>query len=383
MTSFEIFARRSDPLSTKDVARLARGRLEGDGEMEIRSIVPLPEAGDADLAFLARRRYLRHLPQTAARAVLVSEELAGEAKALPARIVVEDPHEALALLLPHFHPLRAPPPGIHPTAVLGRGVALGQEVHLGPYVVLEEGVAVGDGTRIGAHSVVGAGCTLGSGCVIHPHVVLYPGTRLGDRVTLHSGVRLGSDGFGYVPGPDGVRKVPQVGGCRVEDDVEMGANSCVDRGSIGHTVVGEGTKLDNLVHLGHNVRVGRGVLMAAMAGVSGSTRIGDGAMLGGQAGLVGHIEIGEGARLGAQAGVIGDVPPGEAVSGYPARNNREYLRAMSLALKLPTILRELEARLEALEEGGGAHGSEAPGDGRNESPDGGGNGEGNGEGKGG
>jgi UDP-3-O-[3-hydroxymyristoyl] glucosamine N-acyltransferase len=377
MTSFEIFARRSEPLSTKNVARLAKGRLEGNGEMEIRGIAPLHEAGEGDLALLARRRYLRHLPQTNARAALVSEELAGEAKTLPARIVVDDPHEALALLLPHFHPLRTASPGIHPTAVLGRGVALGEKVHLGPYVVLEEGVAVGDGTRIGAHSVVGAGCTLGSECVLHPHVVLYPDTRLGDRVTLHSGVRLGSDGFGYVPGPDGARKVPQVGGCRVEDDVEIGANSCVDRGSIGHTVVGKGTKLDNLVHLGHNVRVGRGVLMAAMAGVSGSTRIGDGAMVGGQAGLVGHIEIGEGARLGAQAGVIGDVPAGEAVSGYPARNNREYLRAMSLALKLPAILRELGSRLDALE-GGGPHGSEDPADDEKESPEGGGDGEGNG-----
>ena len=147
--------------------------------------------------------------------------------------------------------------------------------------------------------------------------------------------------------------MPQVGACVIEDDVEIGANTCIDRGSIGRTVVGKGTKLDNLVHLAHNVQVGEGVLMAAMVGISGSTTVGWGAMFGGQAGMVGHIEIGEGARIGAQAGVIGDVPPGETVSGYPARNNREYLRAMGMAFKLPDTLRrlgELEARLRALEE---------------------------------
>jgi UDP-3-O-[3-hydroxymyristoyl] glucosamine N-acyltransferase len=223
---------------------------------------------------------------------------------------------------------------------------------VGPYAVLGRDTRIADGVRIGAHAVVGDGCVVGPDSVLHPHVVLYPGTRLGARVILHAGVRLGVDGFGYVTLEGGHRKIPQVGACVVEDDVEMGANTCVDRGSIGRTVIGRGTKIDNLVHLAHNVQVGEGVFMAAMVGIAGSTRVGDRAMFGGQSGMVGHIEIGEGARVGAQAGVIGDVPPGEIVSGYPARNNREFLRAMGMAFKLPDTLRrieELEQRLAALE----------------------------------
>jgi UDP-3-O-[3-hydroxymyristoyl] glucosamine N-acyltransferase len=230
---------------------------------------------------------------------------------------------------------------------------MGEDVTVGPYAVLEEGVTLADRVLIGSHTVVGAGSLVGEDSTLHPHVVLYPGTRLGARVTIHSGVCLGVDGFGYVPGETGPQKVPQVGGCIVEDDVEIGANTCIDRGSIGRTVVGQGTKLDNLVHLAHNVQVGPGVLIAAMVGFAGSTRVGRGAMFGGQAGIVGHIEIGEGARIGAQSGVIGDIPPGATVSGYPARNNREYLRAMGLAFKLPETMKKLEgleSRLKAIEE---------------------------------
>jgi UDP-3-O-[3-hydroxymyristoyl] glucosamine N-acyltransferase len=184
-------------------------------------------------------------------------------------------------------------------------------------------------------------------------VVLYPGTRLGAGVILHAGVRLGVDGFGYVPGPEGPVKVPQVGACVVEDEVEIGANSCVDRGSIGRTVVGRGSKLDNLVHLAHNVQVGRGVLMAAMVGVAGSSRVGDGVMFGGQSGVAGLVEVGAGARVSAQAGVISDVAAEETVSGFPARNHREFLKAMGALYRLSGMqarVAELEDRVRLLEE---------------------------------
>ena len=339
-------------LSVVEIAGLVGGRIEGEGEIFVSGIAPLDQASPEELGFFAQRKYLKHLPGTRARAILVSEALAAEATEIPCRIVVKEAHLALPTLLAVLHPEPPAAPGIHPTAVFGKGVELGEGSSIGPYAVMGEGVRVGEGVRIGAHVVVGDGCVIGSGSVLHPHVVLYPGTRLGARVVLHAGVKLGVDGFGFVPVDGEHRKVPQVGSCVVEDDVEIGANSCVDRGSIGRTVIGKGTKLDNLVHLAHNVQVGEGVLMAAMVGVSGSTRVGNGAMFGGQAGIVGHIEIGEGARIGAQAGVIGDVPPGETVSGYPARNNREYLRAMGMAFKLPDTLRrigEVEARIAALE----------------------------------
>ncbi len=339
-------------LTLGEVAEMVGGRVHGDPSLRVTGVAPLDQARQEELGFLAQRRYLRFLPETRTLSVLVSESLAEHVKDLPGRVVVKDPHGALPSLLAHFHHGKPVEPGIHSTAVLGRGVELGDQVVIGPYAVLQDGVTLGDRVQIGCHAVLGAGSVVGEDSVLHPHVVLYPDTRVGARVILHAGVCLGVDGFGYVTEKGNHRKIPQVGACMVEDDVEIGANTCIDRGSIGHTVVGPGTKLDNLIHLAHNVRVGKGVLMAAMVGISGSTRVGDGAMLGGQAGIVGHAEIGAGARIGAQAGVIGNIGPGETVSGYPARNNREYLRAMGLAFRLPDAFRrleDLERRLGALE----------------------------------
>jgi len=347
---------RSQPASTTGhLAEIVGGRVEGDPSVEVRGIAPLNQAGPHELGFLAQRRYLKDVPGSRALAYLVSEELAGEVQDRECLIVVEDPHKALPSLLAHFYPRPPVEPGIHASAVLGKGVTLGQDVTVGPYAVIEDEAILEDRVRIGAHTVVGARCRIGRDSVLHPHVVLYADTQLGARVILHAGVRMGVDGFGYVPAGEGIEKVPQVGACVVGDDVEIGANSCVDRGSIGRTELGPFTKLDNLVHLAHNVRVGRGVLMAAMTGVAGSAEVEDGVMTGGQAGISGHLTLGAGCRVAAQAGVIGDVPPGTTVSGYPARDHREYLRAMGSVFKLPDALkkvRELERRLETLEGGG-------------------------------
>ena len=343
-----------DPRVTlREVARMIDGRVEGDPSIRVSGVAPLDQARPEELGFLAQRRYLRYLSETLAKAVLVSESLSQEVRDIPGRVVVRDAHGALPRLLAHFHPETPVEPGIHPTAVLGRGVVLGEEISVGPYAVLEHGVVLGNRVKIGSHAVLGAGSVVGEESVLHPHVVLYPGTQIGARVVLHAGACLGVDGFGYATVAGKHRKIPQVGVCVVEDEVEIGSNTCIDRGSIGRTVVGAGTKLDNLIHLAHNVRLGEGVLMAAMVGIAGSTRVGDGVMLGGQVGIIGHAEIGAGAKIGAQAGVIGDIAPGETVSGYPARNNREYLRAMGLAFRLPEAFRriqDLERRIKDLED---------------------------------
>jgi UDP-3-O-[3-hydroxymyristoyl] glucosamine N-acyltransferase len=347
-------------LTAGEVADLVDGRCEGDPEIVVRGIAPIDQAEAGDLGFLAARRYVKYLAGTRAQALLVGESQSQAARKIPARVVVPDPHGALPILLAHFFPPREVAPAVHPTAVLGRGVRLGADVSIGPYTVLEEGTQVGDRVRIGPHCCIGRGCRIGDDSLLYPQVVLYPGTQLGARVILHSGVRLGVDGYGYVPGDGVPEKVPQVGECVLEDDVEIGANTCIDRGSIGRTVVGRGTKLDNLVQLAHNVQIGRNVFITAQVGIAGSTRVGNGVMFGGQAGIIGHIEIGDGARIGAQAGVIGDIGPGESVSGYPARNNREYLRGMGLALRLPETIKrihDLEARLEAVESPRGQEGT--------------------------
>lgn len=330
-------------LSLDEVAALTGGRVEGEPDIRIRGVAPVHDAGPHDLALLADRKYLKHLEERLPGAVLVSEELAAEAGAVPARVVVEDPHRALVPLLERLHPAPEPSPGVHPTAVLGRGVRLGADVTVGPYAVLGDGTTVGDRVRIGAHAVVGEGCTIGNGSILHPHVVLYAGATLGERVILHAGVRIGVDGFGYVFTGDEHRKVPQVGTCVVGDDVEIGANTTVDRGSIGRTEIGSGSKLDNLVQVGHNVRMGPLCVVVAQTGVAGSTRLGRGVVCGGQVGIGGHAEVGDGARLAARAGVIGDVPPGETWSGYPARPHAEAIRASALTFKLPELVRRIRA----------------------------------------
>jgi len=343
-------------LSLARAAELVGGRVVGESTARFLGIAPLEEAGEVHLGFLADSRYLKQVAGSRAGALLVAAELEERLPIAAWRGIVTDaPHQALVRLLEELHPSPDPPPGIHPTAVLGRGVVLGERVHVGPYAVLEEGVEVGDNCRIGAHVVVGAGARMGAGCVLHPQVVLYPDTVLGDRVILHAGVRVGVDGFGYVFHEGSHRKVPQVGGCVLEDDVEVGANSTVDRGSIGRTVVGRGSKLDNLVHLGHNVHLGELGLVVAQVGVAGSTRLGKGVVLGGQAGVGGHLRVGDGARVAARGGVIGDVQPGETVSGFPARPHKEFMRAMAALQRLPDLQRRV-AELERALAAGGSHG---------------------------
>jgi UDP-3-O-[3-hydroxymyristoyl] glucosamine N-acyltransferase len=348
-------SRADSSLTLEEVARLVGGELSGDAALRVRGIAPLDQASPHELALFADRRYLGQLRDTRGAAVLVSAALASDVPAGMPAVVVEDAHAALPALLGRLHPQAESPPSVHPSAVLGRGLVIGSDVTVGPYAVLEDDAWVGDRARIEAHVVVGRGSRVGEDSVLHPHVVLYPGTVLGKRVIVHAGARLGSDGFGYVLREGAYHKVPQVGRCVVHDDVEIGANSCIDRGSIGDTVVGHGSKLDNLVHLAHNVRVGAACAMAAQVGVAGSTRIGDGVVFGGQAGLVGHIAIGDGARITAQAGVIGDVDPGATVTGYPARRLKEYLKGAALALRLPEILE----RVRALEQRVGAPGTGA------------------------
>jgi len=343
-------------LEAREISELVDGRLEGNPSRRVLGLAPIHEAGENDLGFLASRKYVDRVGDTGAEVVLVStelhEELRGGADDAPHRpetwIVVDDPHAVLPDLLRRFHPPEPPQAGIHPTAVLGSRVSLGEGVRIGPYAVVEGDATLGPRVEIGAHAVVGRKSRIGADSILHPHVVLYPRSEVGKRVILHAGVRIGVDGFGYATVDGEHRKIPQVGACRIEDDVEIGANSTVDRGSIGTTRVGRGVKMDNLIHLGHNVEVDDASMLVAQVGVAGSSRIGKGVLCGGQAGIGGHLEIGDGARIGAQAGVIGDIEPGATVSGYPARSHRDYLRGMALVLKLPDLVRrvrDLERRL--------------------------------------
>lgn len=313
-------------LTAQAIAEIVGGELRGDPRTTVDAMAPLDRAEPQHVSFLASAKYAPLFVTSRAGVVLISPELDTDhtAAAVPSRVIVEKPHDAMLALLPKLYQLDTDLPTIAPTARLGVGVRLGEGVSIDDYVVVGDGVTIGDGTHV------------------YAHVTLYPGTEVGARCRIHAGARLGSDGFGYVYRDGAHNKIPHVGRCVIGNDVEIGANTTIDRGSIDDTVIGDGTKIDNLVHVGHNVRIGRLCLLMAQVGIAGSARIGDGVILAGQAGIGGHVEIGVGARIAGQAGVFGNVPAGETWSGYPARPHRESLRASGALLRLTKLVRQLE-----------------------------------------
>jgi len=332
-------------ITAEAIAALVSGELIGDGKAVVSGIAPLDRADASQLSILSSGRYAPMMATTKAGVVLVDPEFRDAAGAARARIIVKQPLEKLLSLLPRFYPVEAQVPGVASTARIGKGATIGQRVSIGEYAIIGANAKLADAVVIGSHCVVGDGVSIGEGARLWPGVTIYPGATLGARTMVHSGARIGCDGFGYVFRDGAHEKIPHVGRCIIGDDVEIGANTTIDRGSIDDTVIGNGTKIDNLVQIAHNVRVGEKCLIISQAGVAGSVTIGDGAVLAGQAGISGHISIGAGARIAAQAGVFGDVPAGETWSGYPARPHREALRASAALFKLAGMMRRLEKLL--------------------------------------
>lgn len=330
-------------MKASELARAVNGRLEGRGDPDITGAAPLDDAGPTDLTLLTSARYLAEAQTTSAGVVLVSAQLSDELPAGCARIIVSDAHAALTDLLPLLYPPHPPPAGIHPTAVMEADVLLGKDVSVGAHAFIGTGTCVEAGAVIAAQVHVGRLCRIGAAAYLHPHVTVCDEVTIGARSIVHPGARVGVDGFGYTQRDGRHIKVPQVGRCVIGSDVEIGANTTIDRGSIGTTVIGDGCKIDNLVHIGHNVRLGEHCVIIAQVGVSGSTRIGRHVTLAGQAGINGHIRIGDGATVAAQAGVFGDVEAGTTVSGYPARPHREALRAQAALFRLPDLTKRLRA----------------------------------------
>jgi len=333
-------------LTAAAIAEAVGGELRGDPTISVGGVAPLDRASSRELSFLAGAKYAPAFASSKAGIVLMVPELADAPGTVGARVIVPRPHEALLSLLPRFHRPRTHVPGVHSTAFVGRGVRLGRDVSIGPYVVLGDGARLGDAVAVEAHCVIGAGVEVGESAHLYPSVTVYSGSVIGRRVIVHAGARIGSDGFGYVYRDGRHDKIPHVGRCVVEDDVEIGANTTIDRGSIDDTLIGAGTKIDNLVQVAHNVRVGRLCLIMAQVGIAGSVRLEDGCIVAGQVGISGHHTIGKGATLAAQAGVFGDIPAGETWSGYPARPHKEALRAQAALFKLPALLRRIERLLE-------------------------------------
>lgn len=337
-------------LTADAIAGLVHGQLLGDGATVVSSIAALDRASADQLSFCGSAKYAPLMAASGAGVVLVSAPIAQLSSPAAARVVVENPHDALLSLIPRFYRLPTRTPGVHPSAVIGSGVTLGEAPSIGAHAVIEAGAVLGNRVTIGATTVVGSGVRLGDDVHLYPGVTIYANAMLGNRVIIHSGVRIGSDGFGYVYRDGAHQKVPHVGGCILEDDVEVGANSTIDRGSIDDTIIGAGTKIDNLVQIAHNVRIGRMCLLMSQVGVAGSVRVEDGCIIAGQVGVGGHNTIGKGATVGGQSGVFGDVPAGATWSGYPARPHRDALRAQAALFKLAGLMRRIERMLQRSED---------------------------------
>ncbi|RME86479.1 MAG: UDP-3-O-(3-hydroxymyristoyl)glucosamine N-acyltransferase [Zetaproteobacteria bacterium] len=317
-----------------EVAAFVQGRLENaDPNTRIVGIAPLEKASPEQISFLASPRWRKLLAQTQAAAVLVREE---DAKGIPA-IVVADPYLAYARLQQRFFPLPQARGARDASAVIDPSARLAPDVDVGAQAVVMAGAEIGAGTIIGAGCIVGRDVHIGRHCILHPRTVVMDGCVLGDRVIVQPGAVIGADGFGFAWSGERFEKIPQVGRVVIGNDVEIGANACIDRGALGDTIIEDGVKIDNLVQIGHNVRVGAHTAMAAQAGVSGSTRIGRGCLIGGQAGFAGHLTVADRARIGAQAGVIGDIKaPGE-YWGTPAAPKRQWLKAIGILMRLQDL----------------------------------------------
>lgn len=333
------------------IARLLDAPLEGDGEWEVTGAAPLETAAGGDLAFVESARAAADAAACQAGCVLLPAGVDGPAAAR-AVIRVAKPRNAFAKALAALKPETRPAGGVHPDATVAGSARLGEDVWVGPRAVVAKSAIIGDRTVIHAGASVGAGTVIGKDCTIHAGVRIYPGARIGDRCILHAGSVIGADGFGFVFEEGAYRKFPQIGGIVLGNDVEVGANSCIDRGALGDTVIGDGVKLDNLVHIGHNCRLGKHVVIAAQTGLSGGVVVEDYVTMAGQVGIGDKAHIGAKVILGGQAGVLPSrkVAPNQAYWGTPARGHREYLRKLGHLDRLPEALAEIKALKKRLDE---------------------------------
>lgn len=338
-------------LSIADIARLVNGELVGDGRAEITGCAGIVEAKQGELAFLANPKYLTAAQSTKASAVLVPRQID-----LPGKVFIrtDSPSLAFTQVLQHFAKQgpQTHPNGVHASAVVSAQAKIGKSVALGPHTVVEAGAEIGEGSIIYAQCYVGQGVKVGRDCLIYPGVVLREGVVLGDRVAVHSGSVIGADGYGYVTVEGRHVKIPQTGTVVIENDVEIGANVTIDRARFDKTLIGEGTKIDNLVQIAHNVVIGKHCLIIAQSGVSGSSRLGNYVILAGQAGVVGHLTIGDGAIVAAQSGVSKDIPPGRQVFGSPAQPAKDAYKAHAHVQRLDhyvSMIKDLKKRIEELE----------------------------------
>lgn len=327
--------------SAKQVADLIEGRVEGNEQAKITTFAKIEEGQEGAISFLSNPKYTHYIYDTKSSVVLVNDDLVLERPVKATLIRVKNAYEAVARLLQLYAQMKPRKKGISKTASISPSAHLGKDCYVGDFACVGDGVQIGDGAQIYPHVVIGDGVHIGNNALLYPHVTIYEGCRLGNNVTIHAGSVVGADGFGFAPGTEGYDKIPQIGIVTIEDDVEIGANTCIDRSTMGSTIIRKGVKLDNLVQIAHNVEVGENTVMSAQVGVAGSAKIGSWCMFGGQAGIAGHITVGDKTFVGAQCGVNSSLNGNESVIGSPAQEPKSFFKSSVLFRKLPEIYKRL------------------------------------------
>ena len=336
--------------SAKQIAEFIQGTIVGDENAAVHTFAKIEEGIPGAISFLSNPKYTHYIYDTQSSIVLVNKDFEPEKEIKATLIKVDNAYESLAKLLNLYEMSKPKKTGVDPLAYIAPTAKIGENVYIAPFACVGDNAEIGDNTSLHPHATVGSGAKVGSNCILYPHATVYHDCRVGNNCILHAGSVVGADGFGFAPSPEGYEKIPQIGIAILEDNVEIGANTCIDRATMGATIIRKGVKLDNLIQIAHNVEVGSNTVMASQVGVAGSTKIGEWCMLGGQVGVAGHITIGNKVNMGAQSGVHGSIKDGEALIGTPPIGLKNYFKSSAVFKKLPDMYLELNCLKKEIEE---------------------------------
>lgn len=336
--------------SAKQIAEYIQGVIIGDEEATVHTFAKIEEGIPGALSFLSNPQYTHYIYDTKSSIVLVNKDFQPERDIQATLIKVDNAYESLAKLMTLYEMSKPKKSGIDPLASVAASAKIGKNVYIGAFACIEEGAEIGDNAYIHPHVTVGCNAKVGENTILYPQVTIYHDCRVGNQCIIHAGAVIGADGFGFAPSAEGYEKIPQIGIAIIEDNVEIGANTCIDRSTMGATIVHKGVKLDNLIQVAHNVEVGNHTVMASQVGIAGSTKIGEWCMFGGQVGVAGHIQIGDHVNVGAQSGIPGNTKSGSSLMGYPAIEPKQFARSSAVFKKLPDMYSELGRLQREIEE---------------------------------
>ena len=336
--------------SAKQIATFIQGEIVGDENATVHTFAKIEEGMPGAISFLSNPKYTSYIYDTQPSIVLVNKDFVPEQEVKTTLIKVDNAYESLAKLLNLYEQSKPKLTGISPLAFVAESAKIGKDVYIAPFACIGEDAEIGDHTVIHPHVTIGSGAKIGSNCIIYAHATVYHDCRIGNHCILHAGCVIGADGFGFAPTPEGYEKIPQIGITILEDNVEVGANTCIDRATMGATIVHSGVKLDNLIQIAHNDEIGSHTVMAAQVGIAGSTKVGEWCMMGGQVGVAGHIHIGDKVNLGAQSGVPGSIKDGSQLIGTPPMESKPYFKSAAIYRKLPDMYTELNVLRKELNE---------------------------------